>query len=105
MKLDDNWISVFNENAASDVVGFFACSKRPIGLVVKANSATELDYLEITNDVKGEYCIGVLPSAPTTKISGIPKPFHIGTKDEYVKWRASESLFNIAQRSFVRKKR
>tara|TARA_Y100001949_G_scaffold174748_1_gene182882 strand:+ start:75 stop:1469 length:1395 start_codon:yes stop_codon:yes gene_type:complete len=105
LNMDDNWISVFNENAASDVVGFFACSKRPTGLIVKANSATELDYLEITNDVKGVYGIGVLPSAPTTKISGIPKPFHIGTKDEYVKWRASESLFNIAQRSFVRKKR
>ena len=87
------------------IIGFFAFVKRPTGITVKATSSTALEYIDITSDANQVFSIGILPSIPTTKIAGIPKPFHIGTQDEYVKWRANESIYNIPQRGFVRKKR
>lgn len=103
--MDDNWLAWYNENSSNDMVGFLGNLKRPTGLSVSAVSATQLEFIDITWDIYGIYCIGILESDPTSTIGGIPLPFNIGNPDEDVKWRATEGLLGFNQRPFLRKKR
>ncbi len=103
--MNDNWFAWYDHNSTSNMVAFLGNIKRPVGLQVSATAATNLEFIDITWDIKGIYCIGTLESDNTIKISGIPKPFSIGVQDEYVKWRATEGLMGFNQRPFLRKKR
>ncbi len=102
--LDDHWFAYYNLET-NDVVGWVAITKRPTGLSVNATSSTELESITWTFDVDALVAVGVLDSQPNTKIADVPKPFHIGSTDEYVKWRADESIFSFNQRQFLTKKR
>ena len=102
--LDDNWFGWYNDNA-TDMVGWLGVAKRPTGLTVTATSATQLSTIDWKFDKDMVISIGVLNSTPTIDVNGIPTPFNIGSIDEYVKWRANESIIGFNQRMFLRKKR
>ena len=104
-RLDDSWYAWYDETDSNNMVGWMAVAKQPTGLVVTATSATELEKATWTWDADGIFTMGILESDPTTKIGGIPKPFSIGIIDEYVKWRANESIYGFNQRGIIRRKR
>ena len=102
--IDDNWFAYY-DLAVNDVVGFTAVAKRPTGLVLTATSATELSNFIMTFDENALVAVGILSSQPNSKIGGIPKPFYVGSSDEYVKWRANEAIASYNQKLFLTKKR
>lgn len=102
--LDDNWFSWY-DLLANDVIGFLGVSKSPTGLTVTATSSTVLKDIEWTFDINSIVCVGILDTTPTVVSGGIPKPFNIGTIDEYVKWRANEGILGFDQRIFMRNRR
>jgi len=102
--VNDGWYAFYNLTA-TDCVGWVAPLREVIGLTVSAVSATELDTINWTFASSTIIGIGVLPSTPTALINNIPRPFHVGSQDEYVKWRANESMWTLAQRQSIRKKR
>jgi len=106
LNLDDNWFSWYDNTDTNNMVGWLGALKRPTGLTITAVSSTNLGTIDWTFDIDpAVVSIGVLESDPTVTVNGIPKPFNIGTVDEYVKWRANESIFGWNQRSFLRKRR
>ena len=104
--VDDNWFAYYDENVSNDMLGFIGTVKNPIGLIITADSATDIGNIDFQFDVDPVFCMGVLEGNPQTKIGGIPQPFNINSDvDTYVKWRANEGLFSFDQRQFIRKKR
>jgi len=104
-RLDDSWFGWYDENDSNNMVGWLATSKRPTGLEVKATSSTALEKITWTFDINSIIGIGVLESDSTIAVGGIPKPFNIAVIDEYVKWRANESIFGFNSKQFLRKRR
>lgn len=103
--LDDNWYAWYNENDASDMVGFLGNISAPTALQLSAISSTQLEHIDWTWGINGVFCVGVLPSDSSVDINGIPTPFNIGNIDTYVKWRSTEGIVGFDQRPFLRKKR
>jgi len=103
--LDDNWFGWYDENDSNNMVGWMAVSKRCTGLIITATSPTALEKAEWTFDANAIITVGILESDPTSVISGVPLPFHIGDPDAYVKFRANESLYGFNQKGFLRRKR
>lgn len=104
-KIDDNWFSWYNENSSNDMVGFLGTAARPTSLEITATTPTELSDIEWGfTENPTVVCIGVLESDPTSIINGIPKPFHIGSIDEYIKWRSNEGIYGFNQQQLPRKK-
>lgn len=104
-RVDDNWYSWYNEDDASDMVGFLGNISQPTALQISAISSTQLEHIDWTWDINGVFCVGVLISNSSASINGIPTPFSIGNVDEYVKWRSTEGIVGFDQRPFLRKKR
>ena len=102
--VDDNWFAVYNLTS-SDTVGWIGTTLLPVELEIEATNATTLKELRFGFRKNTAISIGALNSSPTTKFSGIPKPFFPGDDDAYVKWSANGSIFDLAQNPFVRKRR
>jgi len=103
--LDDNWMAWLDTTKTADVLGWAGCIKRPTGMVLTADSATDLGKIDWTFAEDIIMGFGVLSGDSNTLVNGIPKTLNIGNVDEYVKWRANESVFNFNQKLFLRKKR
>ena len=105
-RIDDNWYAWYNENSSNDMVGWLGVLKKPTALKISANSATELDYIQWGFDTDPTiFSIGILRGDSTALINGVPTPFHIGNIDQYIKWRANESIFGFDQKQLPRTKR
>jgi len=102
--IDDNWFSIYN-TTATDIVGWIGSIFIPVELEVEATSATVLKEIRFGWRQDNIITIGMLDSFPLTKINSVPKMFSPGNDDEYVKWRANSSIFDLAQNPFVRKRR
>ncbi len=103
-RLDDNWISWYDD-IASDTVGWAGFGARPTSMEFEAVSSTEMKRIDVGFAKNAIVGVGVLTSTPSADINGIPTPFSIQNIDEYVKWRANESVFSFEQKMFLRKKR
>ncbi len=85
------------------VTGFLANFTYAENVVVKTdglNMTYLWDYLKQGNLIT----VGVMPGKPNSLVNNIPLPLVIGTIDEYVKWRANESMWNLKQDNFIRRR-
>ena len=103
--IDDNWFAFYDAGQADDTVGFIGVLKKPTGLQLKASTTTALEYANFTFDKKMIIGVGILQASISSQVSGIPLAFHIGNQDQYVKWRANESIVGFGQKQFSRRKR
>lgn len=102
--IDDNWFGVYNL-ASTDVVGWIGTILIPNSLEIEATDATTLKEIRFGWLRNNVVSIGVLNSLPTQTFNGVPRPFHPGNDDDYVKWHANSAIFDMAQSPFVRKRR
>lgn len=102
--VDDNWFSVYNLTS-TDVVGWIGSIFIPNSLEVEATDATTLKEIRFGWRQNNIVTIGMLESLPTQLFTGVPRMFHPGDDDDYVKWRANASVYDLDQSPFVRKRR
>lgn len=102
--VDDNWFAFYNLTT-SDTVGWIAPNLIPVELQVEATNATTLKQIRMGFRRNVTVAVGALNSLPTQLFSGVPRPFFPGDDDDYVKWHANSSIFDMSQSPFVRKRR
>lgn len=103
--LDDNYMAWYDNNVASETLGFIGFTERPIACTITATDATTLSNVTwgFTNLFVGT--IGTLTGATNTSSAGILTVLSIGDDDTYVKYRANEGIWGFDQRMALRRKR
>jgi hypothetical protein len=102
--IDDNWFAVYNLTT-TDTIGWLAPMLIPNELEVEATDATTLSQIRMGFRRNVTVAVGALNSLPTQLFSGVPRPFFPGNDDDYVKWHANSSVFDMSQSPFVRRRR
>ena len=101
--LNDNFIGLYNDSASNEVVGWISNIHNPTTILIE-EIAGNLDITMTYGNKGNVFGVGILPSFPNNLVGGIPFPFIIGTQDEYIKWRANESILSFRELETYKKR-